>query len=69
MQIIVTIEHPPVPTDSLHRESRKLFRVVLSGGLSAGCVAKAELARQFATRVFLSRLATEFVERFDKEKC
>jgi hypothetical protein len=32
------------------------------------CVAKAELARQFATRVFLSRLATEFVERFDKEK-
>jgi len=32
------------------------------------CVAKAELARQFSTSVFLSRLATEFVERFDKEK-
>ncbi|MGH8565372.1 MAG: hypothetical protein ACREXW_15290 [Gammaproteobacteria bacterium] len=32
------------------------------------CVAKAERARQFATRVFLSRLATEFVERFDKQK-
>ncbi|MGH8509776.1 MAG: AMP-binding protein [Gammaproteobacteria bacterium] len=31
-------------------------------------VAKAELTRQFTARVFLSRLATEFVERFDKEK-
>ncbi|MFH0341167.1 MAG: AMP-binding protein, partial [Chromatiales bacterium] len=31
-------------------------------------VAKAELARKFTARVFLSRLATEFVERFDKEK-
>ncbi|MGH8515481.1 MAG: lysophospholipid acyltransferase family protein, partial [Gammaproteobacteria bacterium] len=31
-------------------------------------VAKAELGRDFTARVFLSRIGTEFVERFDKQK-
>ncbi len=31
-------------------------------------VAKAELARNFTSRVFLSRIGTEFIERFDKQK-
>jgi acyl carrier protein len=31
-------------------------------------VAKAELARQFFPRVFLRRIGTEFVERFDKQR-
>ena len=31
-------------------------------------VAKAELRRQFITRVFLRRIGTEFVERFDREQ-
>ncbi|OZG74797.1 hypothetical protein BTA51_05985 [Hahella sp. CCB-MM4] len=33
-----------------------------------GFVAKGELKRQFFPRVFLNRLETEFVERFDKQK-
>ncbi|MDQ3580718.1 MAG: AMP-binding protein [Pseudomonadota bacterium] len=31
-------------------------------------VAKAELGRDFSARLFLSRIGTEFVERFDKQK-
>ena len=63
---------PPVdqPTVFIANHASYLDSYFLVGYLPRipSFVAKAELARQFTARLFLSRLATEFVERFDKEK-